>query len=63
VGFFAFERQRAALSDKGQQVEIANFQNHHLAFIDPKRGPILKRKGEPRSYRFGLINQQCSRSF
>lgn len=33
-------------------VEIANFQNHLLAFIDPKRGEILKRKGVQRAYKF-----------
>jgi Cdc6-like AAA superfamily ATPase len=36
----------------GRQVEIANFQNHLKAFIDPKRKAILKRDGEPRAYRF-----------
>jgi Cdc6-like AAA superfamily ATPase len=36
----------------GRQVEIANFQNHLKAFIDPKRKQILHRDGEPRAYRF-----------
>jgi hypothetical protein len=36
----------------GRQVEIANFQNHLKAFIDPKRKAILQRDGEPRAYRF-----------
>jgi Cdc6-like AAA superfamily ATPase len=36
----------------GRQVEIANFQNHLKAFIDPKRKKILQRDGEPRAYRF-----------
>jgi len=36
----------------GRQVEIANFQNHLKAFIDPKRKQILQRDGEPRAYRF-----------
>lgn len=36
----------------GRQVEIANFQNHLKAFIDPKRKEILQRDGEPRAYRF-----------
>jgi hypothetical protein len=33
-------------------VEIANFQNHLVAYIDTKRGSIMRRKGEPRAYRF-----------
>jgi Cdc6-like AAA superfamily ATPase len=36
----------------GKSVEIANFQNHLKAFIDPKRKSILQRDGEPRAYRF-----------
>jgi Cdc6-like AAA superfamily ATPase len=36
----------------GRPVEIANFQNHLKAFIDPKRKAILHRDGEPRAYRF-----------
>ena len=36
----------------GRHVEIANFQNHLKAFIDPKRKAILQRDGEPRAYRF-----------
>jgi hypothetical protein len=36
----------------GRQVEIANFQNHLKAFIEPKRKAILQRDGEPRAYRF-----------
>jgi Cdc6-like AAA superfamily ATPase len=36
----------------GRSVEIANFQNHLKAFIDPKRKEILQRDGEPRAYRF-----------
>lgn len=36
----------------GRSVEIANFQNHLKAFIDPKRKQILQRDGEPRAYRF-----------
>src|SRR5262249_55065434 len=35
-----------------KDVEIANFQNHLLAFIDPKRNAILERIGQPRGYRF-----------
>jgi Cdc6-like AAA superfamily ATPase len=36
----------------GRHVEIANFQNHLKAFIDPKRKSILQRDGEERAYRF-----------
>ena len=46
-GFFAPGAVKEPLSSiLGKSVEIANFQNHLLAYIDPKRGPILKRKGE-----------------
>jgi Cdc6-like AAA superfamily ATPase len=33
-------------------VDIANFQNHLKAFVDPKRQHVLQREGEPRAYRF-----------
>ena len=36
----------------GRQIDIANFQNHLKAFIDPKRKQVLQRDGEPRAYRF-----------
>ncbi|WP_377829707.1 AAA family ATPase [Bradyrhizobium lupini] len=53
AGFFSPVSIREPLSGiLGRSVEIANFQNHLLAFIDPKRGEILKRKGEPRAYKF-----------
>lgn len=52
-GFFAASAVREPLSEiLGRPVEIANFQNHLLAYIDEKRGAILRRKGEPRAYRF-----------
>lgn len=52
-GFFSPSSVREPLSAiRGQSVEIANFQSHLLAFIDPKRASILKRKGEPRAYKF-----------
>ena len=52
-GFFAPVAVKEPLSEiLGKPVEIANFQNHLLAYIDPKRGSILRRKGEPRAYRF-----------
>ena len=52
-GFFSPSAVKEPLANiLGKPVEIANFQNHLLAFIDSKRGPILKRKGEPRAYRF-----------
>jgi hypothetical protein len=39
-GFFSPSNVKEPLSNiRGQQVEIANIQNHLLAFIDPKRGP------------------------
>jgi Cdc6-like AAA superfamily ATPase len=52
-GFFAAVSVKEPLSEiLTRPVEIANFQNHLLAYIDPKRGAILKRKGEQRAYRY-----------
>jgi len=52
-GFFTPASVREPLSAiLGKWVEIANFQNHLLAFIDPKRNAILERIGEQRAYRF-----------
>jgi hypothetical protein len=36
----------------GRQIDLANFQNHLKAFIDPTRKQVLPRDGEPRAYRF-----------
>ncbi|WP_454625731.1 nSTAND1 domain-containing NTPase [Bradyrhizobium cenepequi] len=36
----------------GRSVDIANYQSHLKAFIDPKRKQVLQRVGEPRAYRF-----------
>jgi Cdc6-like AAA superfamily ATPase len=52
-GYFTPTAVREPLSAiLGKWVEIANFQNHLLAFIDSKRSAILERIGEPRAYRF-----------
>ncbi len=52
-GFFTPTAVKEPLSSiLGKSVEIANFQNHLLAFIDPARGSILERRGEQRAYRF-----------
>lgn len=53
AGYFMPVAVKDPLSDiLGRQVDIANFQNHLKAFIDPKRRSILQRVGEPRAYRF-----------
>lgn len=53
AGFFVPAAVKEPLSAiLGRSVELANFQNHLLAFIDPKRSAILQRMGEPRAYRF-----------
>lgn len=52
-GYFtpvAVKEPLSAILDR--HVEIANFQNHLKAFIDPKRKGVLQRDGEPRAYRF-----------
>lgn len=36
----------------GKDVEIATFSNHLREFCQPKRGGILERDGQPRSYRY-----------
>ncbi|MEX2617818.1 MAG: AAA family ATPase [Alphaproteobacteria bacterium] len=52
-GYFTPVAVKEPLSDiLGRPIEIANFQNHLKAFIDPKRKEILQRLGEPRAYRF-----------
>ncbi len=52
-GYFTPTAVREPLSAiLGKWVEIANFQNHLLAFIDTKRNAILERIGEQRAYRF-----------
>ncbi|MBA4791810.1 MAG: orc1/cdc6 family replication initiation protein [Rhizobiales bacterium] len=55
-GFFTPTAVKEPLSSiLSRPVEIANFQNHLQAFIDPNRGAILQRKGEPRAYRFRFL--------
>ena len=52
-GYFRPAAIKEPLSEiLGRSVEIANFQNHLKAFIDPNRKAILQRDGEPRAYRF-----------
>jgi Cdc6-like AAA superfamily ATPase len=55
-GYFTPVAVREPLSAILQRpIEFANFQNHLKAFIDPKRGQILQRRGEPRAYRFRFV--------
>ena len=40
----------------GKEYEIPSFQQHLNEFCDEKRGPVLKRTGTPRSYRYSFVN-------
>jgi hypothetical protein len=52
-GYFYPVAVKGPLSEiLGRPIDIANFQNHLKAFIDPKRDQVLQRDGEPRAYRF-----------
>jgi hypothetical protein len=52
-GYFYPVAVKEPLSDiLGRTIDIANFQNHLKAFIDPKRNQILHREGEARAYRY-----------
>ena len=36
--------------------DIPNFQSHLAKFIDQSRGPVLRREGRPRSYRYRFVD-------
>ena len=36
--------------------DIPHFQSHLAKFLDPSRGPVLKRLGQPRSYRYRFVD-------
>jgi Cdc6-like AAA superfamily ATPase len=56
-GTFAAQDVRAPMRHiTGKDYEIPSFQQHLSEFCDPKRGPILKRTGTPRSYRYQFKN-------
>ena len=40
----------------GKRYEIPSFQQHISEFCDSKRGPILRRTGTPRRYRYRFVN-------
>ncbi|MFN6475306.1 ATP-binding protein [Nostoc sp. DedQUE07] len=57
MGFFAATDVRQPMSAiKNKNYEISAFSPHMNDFCEIKRGPILQRKGSPRSYRFRFIN-------
>ena len=39
-----------------KQYDIPHFQSHLTKFIDPARGPVLRRLGQPRSYRYRFVD-------
>ena len=57
LGFFAAADVREPLSTiMKKPYEIPSFSGHLYAFCESERGPILSKKGKPRSFRFRFIN-------
>lgn len=57
MGFFAAQDVRTPMQEiTGKDYQIPSFAQHLNEFSDEKRGPILKKIGTPRSYRFRFIN-------
>lgn len=56
-GTFAAQDVRGPMCEiTGKDYEIPSFQQHLNEFCDVKRGPVLKRIGTPRSYRYLFTN-------
>ena len=56
-GTFAAQDIRAPMrSITGKPYEIPSFQQHVNEFCDGKRGPVLRRTGTPRRYRYRFVN-------
>jgi hypothetical protein len=52
-GYFTPTSVREPLSGiLGKSMQIANFQTHLREFVEPRRGEVLQRIGEERTYRF-----------
>lgn len=57
MGYFAAQDVRQPMRDITlKDYEIPSFSQHLNEFTDEKRGPILKKIGTPRRYRFRFIN-------
>lgn len=56
-GTFAAQDIRGPMrSITGKPYEIPSFQQHVNEFCDNKRGPVLRRTGTPRRYRYRFVN-------
>ncbi len=42
----------------GREVPIGGYQSHLAKFCEPERGPVLKKSGKRRSYRWQFVNPQ-----
>ena len=59
LGRFATVDVRAPLRlILGREVTVGGYQSHLAKFCEPERGPVLKKSGKPRSYRWQFINPQ-----
>jgi Cdc6-like AAA superfamily ATPase len=57
MGYFAAQDVRDPMKDiTGKNYDIPSFAQHLNEFTEDKRGPILKKIGTPRRYRFRFIN-------
>lgn len=57
MGFFAAQDVRDPLREiLKRPIEIANYSQHLAEFCDPKKGPVLQRRGTARKYRFRFCN-------
>lgn len=57
MGYFAATGVKTALSRiMGKNYEIAAFAQHLKQFCSPERGPVLKKVGYPRRYKYRFLN-------
>lgn len=57
MGYFAAQDVRGPMREiTGKDYDIPSFSQHLKEFTEDKRGPILKKIGTPRRYRFRFIN-------
>lgn len=59
LGRFATADVRAPLRlILDREIAIGGYQSHLAKFCEPERGPVLRKSGKPRSYRWQFINPQ-----
>lgn len=59
LGRFATADVRAPLrAILNREIEIGGYQSHLAKFCEPERGPVLKKSGKKRSYRWQFVNPQ-----